>query len=115
MLQVETNEEFKACIESDDMLELITKAGFDRPIVSLSVADKAALVHAVSLHCSILEVKAEVDQLREGLKLMNVLQYIEEQGELLESFLCDKSTPLNPGKHSSNGRPMASSLMFIAQ
>ena len=91
-----TNEEVRIiCEDNSDML---VDCGFTKPPLFIGLADRPALVKAISLHHIILKRKAELDQLRDGLGTLGVADALKSHPSLFEPiFIASGQTELTPG------------------
>ena len=58
----------------EDSSKIIFNSGFTVPVTQASLENVRDIVRAVCLQTTLLNMKAELDQMAEGLKLFNVLQ-----------------------------------------
>ena len=73
----------------EDRFSIVFDCGFSTPITKVTVDHISTIIKAVSLHC-VLRVKAEIDQIAEGLELFNVLRLIRKYPtKIQEMFICD--------------------------
>ena len=61
----------------EDRFSIVFDCGFSTPITKVTVDHISSIIKAVSLHC-VLRIKAEIDQIAEGLELFNVLRLIRK-------------------------------------
>ena len=59
-----------------DNSDIFYESGFATPISRVTMEDVPVIVKAVCLHTTVLAVKAQLDQLAEGLQLFGVLSLI---------------------------------------
>ena len=79
--------------------ECLLDAGCLHPIHKATLDDKSAIVGAVALHHCVLSIKAELDQLKEGLEYTGLLQYIHKFPKAFESVFTSKDAcKLTAGK-----------------
>ena len=64
----------------------ISNCGFTKPLPLLTTEDKIELVQAVSLHYVLLQSKVELDQFRDGLMTLGVLDAIKSYPNILCPF-----------------------------
>ena len=67
-----------------EALQILIDCGFTKPPCLLQLADKTALVKALTLHHVILRSKAELDQLRDGLNTLGVASALASNPMLFE-------------------------------
>jgi len=58
-------------------------SGQSKPITSLQMADVDCIIRGVLLYCTVYKVKADLDQLIEGLKLHNVIKMIRQSHAIM--------------------------------
>ena len=75
--------------------------GFTKPIATMTIHDVELLVECVTLHSTILVVKAELDQVIEGLAESGVLEMLRSHPHLFKGLFVDKHQPLSASKCSS--------------
>jgi hypothetical protein len=76
----------------------LLRCGFTKPPVSIKLEDKGVIVQAISLHQSILQCKAEIDQFADGLKSLGVLSAIRRHPDQFKKFYC-----IDPFKKLTSG------------
>ena len=64
---------------SEDPADVVYMSGFSTPITKVTLDDNPVVLKAVSIHSCIGPIKAELDQLKEGLNLFNVIDLIKKQ------------------------------------
>ena len=67
-----------------EALQILIECGFTKPPWLLQLADKMAVVKALTLHHVILRSKAELDQLRDGLSTLGVESALVSNPTLFE-------------------------------
>jgi hypothetical protein len=80
-------------------LEVIISCGFTKPVSAICVEDVPHLVKCVSLHATILVIKAELDQLVEGLAVTGVLEMMRRHPQLCRKLFVPE--PFTSSKYSS--------------
>lgn len=79
--------------------DFLQEAGCSHPIHKTTLGDKSAIVGAIALHHCVLSIKAELDQIKEGLEYTGLLQYIHKFPEAFESVFTSKDAcKLTAGK-----------------
>lgn len=66
-------------------------AGFSKPIASLTMDSKNELIRVLCLHHVLLKSIAELDQFKEGLESLGVLDIIKSNPNIFESFFTFKT------------------------
>ena len=69
-----------------EAIDLILDSGFSKPVVQLTESDKSELIHVLALNCTLLCCKAEIDQMIDGLKALEVADLIRQHPGLLRPF-----------------------------
>lgn len=70
--------------------EILEEAGYTRPIHSVKLDSKEPIVRAISLHYCVFCIKAELDQVIEGIEYTGLLQYIRRFPLAFEGLLTSK-------------------------
>ena len=78
--------------------ELLITCGFTKPAASLTLKDVPQLTRSISFHCTLLKVKAELDEMCSGLRLSGVLEVIQDIPDLFRNFLVYNRRKLTAGK-----------------
>ncbi len=82
-----------------DSMELAIEAGYNKPLVNLCSTDKSGLLQTLGLHFTIFCSKAVLDQFKEGLQTLGVLDAIVKYSKLMEPlFVSAKREPLTASK-----------------
>lgn len=77
-------------------------AGITNPLAA-TVGCKASIIHSIGLHYVILRVKAELDQLAEGLSALGVVELMRQHPSLLLPwFVYTEAQPLTSVKVLAN-------------
>ena len=63
-------------------IDLLSTCGFVKPVTQCSILDVPTIVQTVALHLVILNSKAELDQLSEGMTALGVLDAIKKVPDL---------------------------------
>ena len=80
-------------------MDLLVQTGFRRAVVSLTLDDVQKVSSAlIDFHC-MLKVKAAMDQFKNGLKTLGLLNMLEENPSLWKPLFVSSSTPLNTGEN----------------
>ncbi|XP_022805690.1 uncharacterized protein LOC111342835 [Stylophora pistillata] len=81
--EVNSKEELQAIFQEDTNMDVIMNTGFTSTI---SLEKKDTIVRIITLQNTIMRVKAELDQMREGLRLHGCLAMMEEYPSLMEKL-----------------------------
>ena len=82
----------------DEASDLLLETGYRKPLQQLCLLDKGALRSALlDYHC-VLKVKAEMDQFKEGLTSLGVLNAITTYPALMKCMFVDDRGTLTAGK-----------------
>lgn len=80
---------------TEDQADLVYECGFATSITQVTLEHIPMLVRAICIHSCIVPIKAELDQLGEGLKLFDVLDLVQKRPILMkELFACSGSSTL---------------------
>ena len=81
-----------------DNCETLLTCGFLKPIETITCRNIDTVIAAVSFHCVITSIKAELDDIREGLSKAEILHAIEIFPDLFKTFFVKQDNPLTAGK-----------------
>ena len=81
-LQLEVVEDDKVLrsLLSDDPAGFVYASGFSTPITQVTMDDIPLLLKIICVHSCVVPIKAELDQLKEGLNLFNVIDILKDLG-----------------------------------
>ena len=83
-----------------DSIDIVMEAGYSKPIASVAIDDKTALIRTLALHFTILRSKAVLDQFKEGLCTLGVIDAIKQHPSIMEPlFVANGQTQLTAGLH----------------
>ena len=68
----------------EDSSEIIFDSGFTVPVTQVSLENVQDIVRAVCLQTTLLNMKAELDQMAEGLKLFNVISLLRQHPQKID-------------------------------
>ena len=68
--------------------DALLECGFTKPLSQLKLDDVLPLINSVSLHSTLLKIKSEVDQFKDGLNQAGVLHSIQKYPEVFVHCLC---------------------------
>ena len=69
-------------------------SGFAKPINQVTFDDISSICQMVRIHSSVLPVKAELDQIKEGLSLFSVAGFISQSPSMLKELFVSRVQPL---------------------
>lgn len=69
-----------------DACDMLTACGFTKPIATLVEDDICQLIKCVTLHSTIFQIKAELDQFMQGLNDAGVLEMLQNHAHLFQPF-----------------------------
>ncbi len=78
--------------------EVLVSCGFNRPIPLLTHRDVPQLIECVSLHSTILVIKAELDHVMQGLEDVGVLSTLQASPHLFRPLFIHDPQPLTAGE-----------------
>ena len=94
LLDTSTEEEFHELLGTEDY-NFRYDCGISQPIAHMKFFDCEKIVNAFALHFSVIRVKAELDQIINGLAMFGVKQLAEENRQITRSlFVHFKPMPL---------------------
>ena len=70
----------------EDRFSIVLDCGSSTPITKATVDHISSIIKAVSLRC-VLRVKAEIDQIAEGMELFNILKLIRKYSAKIQGML----------------------------
>ena len=81
-----------------DNIEAIIDSGYTKPISTITLAARESLIMCIKKHHCILKTKAELDQLKSGLRILGVGNAMEMYPKLMiELFVEGEAIPLTAG------------------
>jgi len=84
---VETTEQLRRTVSQEEF-EFLIDCGYSKPLHGCVLDDKKEMVECVILHFTQYRIRAELDQLKEGLAKVGVLPAIERRPHLWKPLLC---------------------------
>ena len=69
-----------------DNIDLLTTCGFVKPVMQCDLGDVPTVVQTIALHLVILNSKAELDQICEGMCALGVLDEIKKAPNIFYPF-----------------------------
>lgn len=69
-------------------IDILSQVGYDMPLADTVQAHKPPIVKAVTLHHCILSVKAELDEIGNGLQTLGVLGILKKYPDQQKSYFC---------------------------
>ena len=66
--------------------DVLSDCGFVKPIATFTLEDKVAAVHSITLHHVILQCKAELDQICNGIQDAGILKALRSNYDLYRAF-----------------------------
>ena len=96
---------------------MMLACGFTKPIATLGHRDVPSLIECVTLHTTIFQIKAELDQFMEGLKSACVLDMLQAYPHLCQPFFVYSSQALTAGLKEMYAHVMSGimSVLFICR
>lgn len=81
----------------DEAMDMLTATGFRKAVSWLTLSDRSNVVSALLGFHLMGKVKAEMDQLREGLEVLGFLTALKKNPKLFELFFVFRKKNLTPG------------------
>lgn len=72
---------FKDFVNSDNEMSIIFDSGYCKPMSLWQVEDIGTIIKTVLFHINIRPIKAEIDQIAEGLQLFDILSLVKKYPE----------------------------------
>ena len=105
-IQYVMDEDFKTLIEiisttetDNDLLKAVQQSanlmyasGYGKPLSLVSMTDKDDIIHCLTLQCTVVKHKAELDQILEGFDVLRMMPLLRKHRSLLQVLM----TPANP-------------------
>ena len=86
--------EFRELLGTDEY-DFRYECGVSQPVTSINLSDRNKLVSAIAMHYSVVRVKAELDQIVNGLKVLKIEELIQANPQKMrELFVHFKPLPL---------------------
>ena len=82
-----TTEQLKRTVSGDDF-DFLIDCGYSKPLRDCVLDDKKEMLECVILHFTHYRIRAELDQLKEGLAMVGVLPAIQSRPNLWKPLLC---------------------------
>lgn len=83
-MQLAEVDDFKVLAQQN--VDCLVNAGFTNPVCRLTLADRTEIIKIVALHHALLQSKAELDQLVEGLSVNGVAGMLRDYPDLVKPF-----------------------------
>ena len=101
MRQSTTNDELQNVFATTEEQDLLLQCGFSTPLSSLSITMRDTLVSViVDYHC-IVKCIAMMDQFRQGLNLLGVLDMVQMHPHIMKKFFVHHNRVLSCGNNIS--------------
>jgi len=82
--------------------EILCESGFTKSPLSITTEDKPAIIHALTLHHTLLRGLAEMDDFVKGLRALGVLKQVREHPDIFREYFVIGKSPLTSGIYSQN-------------
>ena len=94
---VQTTEDLRNMVTSEDFVFLLD-CGFPKPLALLQLAERDEVVECAIVHYTHHRIRGELDQLKEGLAKVGVLEAITRDPDLFKPLFCwDSSVQVTTG------------------
>ena len=90
--------EFDNLLTDNEVLQKLMDAGYTKPLLHIYKQD---MLSALAVHFCLLSVKAELDQLREGLETLHVLSAMMKHPHVFQCLFVAEHNPLTAGTCST--------------
>lgn len=81
---------------AEDRFDIVFDCGFAVPVSRVTLEHIPMLIKAICIHSAVVPIKAELDQLSEGLKLFHLIDIVRKWPQKMkELFTCSPNTKLN--------------------
>ena len=77
-----------------DGCEIFSNSGYTKPLMSIKRSDISELSRAISLHYTLLQCFAELEQLKKGLKCLGFLEILQSHPDILAPFFISNDEKL---------------------
>ena len=82
-------------------IDIILNCGYTKPLFRAEMEDREEISRTIALHYTLLQSKAEMDQLKQGLNSLGVADLMKEQVHLFANFFTsDGHSRLTAGQSS---------------
>lgn len=75
-----------------DATDVVINSGYTKPLTSAEVSDRKEITETVSLHCTLLQSLAEMDQLKRGLNVLGVANYMKDYPLFFTSYFTSQDS-----------------------
>jgi len=96
----ENADDLKRCFDIDDSLPLLYDTGFTKSINDLTLTDKATIIGSLLDYHLMVKVKAQMDQLKEGLCTLGFLQLLINMPAQWECYFLTQEDKVTAGNRS---------------
>lgn len=79
-------------------MELLVATGFRKPVCSLKIADRPAILSALVEYHVMAKMKAEMDQFKEGLNVLGFLDTVKRNPDMWEPFFMYRKSKVTAGR-----------------
>lgn len=87
----------KQCFDIDDALPLLYDTGFTKSINDLTLIDKATIIQSLTDYHLMVKVKAQMDQLKEGLCTLGFLKLLVSMPEQWQCYFMAQQNEVTAG------------------
>jgi hypothetical protein len=82
----------------DEGMDLLVATGFRKPLCSLKIIDRPAILSALMEYHLMAKMKAEMDQFKEGLNVLGFLDVVKRKTNLWEPFFIHRESIITAGR-----------------
>ena len=69
-----------------DACDILISAGYSKPLTSAELSNKKEITETISLHYALLQSICEMDQLKRGLNVLGIVDYMKEYPLFFSSY-----------------------------
>ena len=102
MIDAENDDDIKVVFAIYEGIELLSATGFRKPLCTLQLSDRPSILSALIDYHLMIKVKTEMDQFKEGLKVLGFMDLVSQNPDVWKPFFVYCNNPLTAGKVINN-------------
>ena len=87
----------RTIFNSEDYLDALLTTGYAKPVATIAIRHKGEIKEALKIHFMLKAVFPEINEFRDGLKVLGVLDQILKYLDITRSCFVDEQAPLTAG------------------
>lgn len=98
-IDAENDDDIKLVFAIDEGIEMLSATGFRKPLCSLQISDRPSILSALTSYHLMAKVKSEMDQFKEGLKVLGFLDMLHKNTDTWKPFFVHCQCTLSAGSY----------------